>query len=81
MVGKILDLIEQIYCKKYIGKLKVEKLPIGYSVGFWLDRNTPTIIAAEIEDENDFLQYLAKELRNSYWHHNKYTKCYEQPYR
>lgn len=72
MVTKILNLIEELYCKKYTGKLEVEKLPVGYSAKFWLDKNTPTYISAQIENEEDFLHFMRDELKNRYWHHNTY---------
>jgi hypothetical protein len=58
MITKILDLIKELYCKEYIGKIEVEKLHVGYAVKFWLDKNTPTTISAEIENEEDFLQFM-----------------------
>lgn len=72
MVTKILNLIKELYCREYIGEIKVEKLPVGYTVKFLLDKNTPTTISAEIENEEDFLQFMRKELKNRYWHHNTY---------
>lgn len=72
MITKILDLIKELYCKEYIGKIEVEKLHVGYAVKFWLDKNTPTTISAEIENEEDFLQFMRQELKNRYWHHNTY---------
>lgn len=72
MITKILDLIKELYCKEYIGKIEVEKLHVGYVVKFWLDKNTPTTISAEIENEEDFLQFMREELKNRYWHHNTY---------
>ena len=72
MVTKILNLIEELYCKKYIGKIEIEKLPVGYSTKFWLDKNNPTTISAEIDNEENFLQFMRDELKNRYWHHNTY---------
>lgn len=74
MITKILDLIKELYCKEYIGKIEVEKLHVGYAVKFWLDKNTPTTISAEIENEEDFLQFMRQELKNRYWHHNTYYR-------
>ena len=79
MVNKVLELIRQVYCKEYTGRLEVEKLPIGYAVKIWLDRNTPTMIAAEIEDPDKFLEYIKEELKNSRWHYTKYTKISYDP--
>lgn len=76
MVNKILALIEEVYCKKYIGKLQVEKLPIGYSAKFWIDRNNPSIIAAELDNPDDFLNYLKEQLKINRWNHSQYTSSY-----
>lgn len=73
MVGKILNLIEELYCKKYTGRIEVDKLPVGYAAKFWLDKNNPTLIAAEIEDPEQFLKFMREELRTRYWHHNVYA--------
>ena len=72
MVTKVLNLIEELYCKRYVGRIEIEKLPVGYSVKFWLDKNNPTTISAEIDKEEDFLQFMREELKNRYWHHNTY---------
>lgn len=72
MVTKVLNLIEELYCKRYVGRIEIEKLPVGYSTKFWLDKNNPTTISAEIDKEEDFLQFMREELKNRYWHHNTY---------
>ena len=72
MVTKVLNLIEELYCKRYVGRIEIEKLPVGYSAKFWLDKNNPTTTSAEIDKEEDFLQFMREELKNRYWHHNTY---------
>jgi hypothetical protein len=65
-----------VYCKKYIGKLEVEKLPTGFAAKFWIDRNNPNVIAADLTDPEDFLKYLEKELKVNRWHYSQYTSSY-----
>ena len=65
--NKILQLIEDIYNKKYIGKIKVTKYPMGW--GVWLGMNNndkPIIIAAELSDKM-FLKFFKKELLDRNW--------------
>lgn len=54
-----------IYHKKYIGKLYIEKLnPVGYYIKFGIDRPfQPLVIYAELED-NKFLKFLKDELKS-----------------
>lgn len=54
-----------IYHKKYIGKLYIEKLnPVGYYIKFGMDRPfQPLVIYAELED-NKFLKFLKDELKS-----------------
>lgn len=53
-----------IYHKKYIGKLHIEKLdPVGYYIKFGMDRPfQPLIIYAQLEDK-EFLKFLKQELK------------------
>ena len=57
--------ILDIYHKKYIGKLDVQKLdPIGYSIKLGMDTPyQPVTIYAEMEDK-PFLKFLKQELKN-----------------
>ena len=61
----ILQIIEQVYHKKYIGKLEVTRLePIGLQVKFGMNNvDKPLVISAQLEDE-DFLKFLREELRS-----------------
>ena len=62
---KILDLIERIYCKKYIGTLEVNHInPIGVTVRFGLNNDEkPIYISAELSDD-DFMIFIEKELHS-----------------
>lgn len=54
-----------IYKKKYIGKMEIQKLdPIGYSIKLGMDHPAqPTTIYAELEDKA-FLKFLKQELKD-----------------
>ncbi len=60
---KILSLIEEIYKKKYIGKLWVRKMtPIGFQAKFGLNNDDkPLVITAELSDK-DFIKFMRQEL-------------------
>ena len=59
--GYILD----IYHKKYIGKMDIQKLdPIGYSIKLGMDHEyQPVTIYAELEDDK-FLKFIKQELKD-----------------
>lgn len=61
----IQDYILDIYHKKYIGKIVIEKLnPIGYYIKLGMDHShQPIIIYAELEDDK-FLKFLKQELKD-----------------
>lgn len=61
----ILQLIEQIYQKKYIGKLWITRLdPIGLQVKLGMNNvDKPIVISAQLEDQ-DFLNFFKEELRS-----------------
>lgn len=61
----ILCIIEQVYQKKYVGKLYVTRLdPIGLQVKFGMNNvDKPIVISAELSDV-DFLKFLREELRS-----------------
>lgn len=69
----IQDYLMDIYHKKYIGKLHIEKLkPKGYYIKFGMDRPfQPLIIYAELND-NDFLKFLKDELKSKRFNHVYY---------
>ena len=61
----IQDYILDIYDKKYIGKIVIEKLnPIGYYIKLGMDHpHQPITIYAELEDDK-FLKFLKQELKD-----------------
>ena len=61
----IQDYFQDIYHKRYIGKIYIEKLnPVGYYIKFGMDRPfQPTVIYAELEDQK-FLKFLKDDLKS-----------------
>lgn len=61
----IQDYFRDIYHKRYLGKLDIEKLePVGYCIKLGMDHpNQPITIYAELEDEK-FLKFLKQELKD-----------------
>lgn len=61
----ILQMIERVYCKKYIGKIFIHKLqPVGYTVSLGMNNNDkPIVISAELDDQ-PFLKFFEEELRH-----------------
>lgn len=69
----ILDTVVDVYHKRYVGKLKVERLqPVGLQVTFGMNNeDKPIVVAAELKDI-DFLKFLRQELRDRHWHTSQY---------
>lgn len=65
ITNTILDNIEKIYDRKYIGKIDVKRInPIGISVTLSLNNvDKPLVIAAELND-NDFIKFFNQELHD-----------------
>lgn len=64
LVNNLKQAIEDVYQKKYVGVLKLVKLkPIGYSVSLYLQSERPIIIAAQIENQQEFIKFFKKEIR------------------
>lgn len=74
----ILKAIENTYKKKYVGVLKVKKLqPFGYSISLGLNTpEKPIVIAAQIDNEEDFIKFFIQELRVGRFHEVKYFSTY-----
>lgn len=75
---KILQLIEDVYNKKYVGHIKVTKLnPIGWGVRLGMNNDDkPIIIDAELPDDK-FLKFFRKELLDRDWDCTKYFMGYK----
>ncbi len=73
----ILDMIEQIYKKKYIGKLKVTKIvdQDSYILKLYMGNNEfPPIELATDGTVEDFLNFVRKELVSRQLIRNKFFK-------
>lgn len=78
----ILDGVQDIYKKKYVGKLKVIELSEGYQMKMWLNHpEAPLVIAAQLPDQ-EFLSFILKELRSRHLELTEYFTGYkiEDPY-
>lgn len=65
----ILDTIQKVYFKKYVGKIKCVPIPnkIGWTVIMGLGHDEkPITISAELPD-NKFLKFFEQELRDRDW--------------
>lgn len=64
------DLIKQIYCKEYVGKMKLVELltysggHLGYKLTLGLNNVDKPLIISYEGTETQFLGYLEKELRS-----------------
>ena len=60
----ILEIIEQVYQKKYIGKLYITRLdPIGLQVKLGMNNvDKPIVISAQLNDV-DFLKFFREDIR------------------
>ena len=60
----IYEMIEKHYERKYVGKIKVTRLENGYNMVMdFCNPDAPLLqIAADIEDETEFLKFIEQEL-------------------
>ena len=73
----ILEAVMDIYHKKYVGKLKVNKLTNGYQLLLWLNKQeTPISISADLDAEK-FIKYIKEELRSRRYNEVKYYTGYK----
>lgn len=82
MKDKILDLIECIYKKKYIGRIKVWK-DQAWNVRLGMNNDErPIFISAELPDDK-FLKFFRRELQDRGWNVLQYftgVKSYPRDY-
>lgn len=73
MKKAILCLIRKVYCKEYIGTLRLWKInPNGWVVRLGMNNDDkPIVISAELPDEK-FLRYFEQELRDRNWDCSKW---------
>lgn len=82
LANNLKQAIEDVYQKKYVGVLRLTKLkPIGYSVSLYLQSERPINIAAQIENQQEFIKFFKKEMRERSLDSVKYFTGYKsQPY-
>lgn len=73
----ILEAVQDIYHKKYVGKLKVSKLPNGYTLQMWFNKPESSVaISAELDDEK-FIKFIKEELRKRHFELVQYFMGYK----
>lgn len=82
MEEQVRQLIEQVYCLKYVGFLKVQELVnckkehFGWKVQIGLHWDEKPIELAFDGDENQFFKSLEKQLRKMHLHTSDYFNGY-----
>lgn len=78
LANSLKQAIEDVYQQQYVGVLKLTKLkPLGYSVSIYLQSERPIIIAAQLENEQDFIKFFKKEIRERSLNTVKYFTGYK----
>lgn len=73
----ILEAVQDIYYKKYVGKLEVRQLSKGYQLLMWFNKpEAPITISAECSAEN-FIKFIRKELRERHFELVQYFTGYK----
>lgn len=73
----ILESVQDIYNKKYVGKLRVIQQANGYQMKMWLNNpEAPLVIAAELPDQK-FLSFIRKELQSRHLELTEYFTGYK----
>lgn len=74
---QVRELIQELYEKCYISKLKVIRLHHGWDVVFAFNLDPkPIHISAQLPWE-DFLKFLREELRSRHWYSDHYYTGYK----
>lgn len=73
----ILEAVQDIYHKKYVGRLQVKPLSKGYQLIMWFNKpEAPITISAEYSS-TDFIKFIRKELRERHFELVKYFTGYK----
>ena len=73
----ILEAVQDIYHKKYVGRLQVKPLSKGYQLIMWFNKpEAPITISAECSS-TDFIKFIRKELRERHFELVKYFTGYK----
>lgn len=64
IMDKLNEWLNEVYCVEYIGGFKVYKDDIRYSLYLnFLNQDRPMIIAGEFFSDEEFIEYLKKQMR------------------
>lgn len=77
MKEKILCLFEELYKKKYLGKLEVKEIPGGYTLVLHLNQDEKPIRISAQGDEDTFLKIIREELRTRHFDLAEYYYGYQ----
>lgn len=73
----ILEAVQDIYRKKYIGRIEVVELNNGYQLRLGMNKSwCPITISAELNDK-DFIEFVKKELRSRHFDLVQYFSGYK----
>lgn len=73
----ILEAVQDIYHKKYVGRLQVIQLSNGYTLKMWFNKpEAPITISAELE-ASKFIKFIQSELRNRHFELVQYFTGYK----
>ena len=73
----ILEAVQDIYHKKYIGRLEVRQLSKGFQLLMWFNKpEAPITISAECSAQN-FIKFIKKELRERHFEIVQYFTGYK----
>lgn len=79
LIKKIHDCIKSYYNAEYIGYMNVEKLEEGYKFSIGIPNDTsPTTISTNIDDAEQFLEYVCLELRKRNYMRVEFYKAIKQ---
>ena len=78
----VIDIIEDLYCCKFIGKLKVEHKGDLYQLKIYLsDENFGAYtLAKQCNSDDEFIEFVKKELQENKLIRSRYSKLIIYPY-
>ena len=75
----ILDIVQDLYHKKYVGKLKVIGHPFGYQLKMWLNKpEAPITFITDSTDPETFLCHIKDELQKRHLELVEYYTGYKE---
>lgn len=73
----ILEAVQDIYHKKYVGRLQVIKLSKGYTLKMWFNKPEASISISAEMDAKQFINYIKQELKNRHFELVQYFLGYK----